>query len=137
MSDEPTTDWLIERYIALRDYIAAQNKALSEFLKSSRGEMDAIEAEVHRKLLALGGDKPKLATSSGSAFLTTTKNPWMLDRDEYLRWCLANWQTYGNAMLQIGAPKVEAIVEYMDAHEGHLPPHVELKPNTSVTIRKT
>ncbi len=137
MSDEPTIDWMIDRYILLRDYIAAQNKALTEFLTPARTEMLAIEQCIHEKLLELGGDKPKLATGSGTAFLTTTKNPKVLDRDEYIKWCLQNWQTYGNAMLQIGAPKIEALTEFMDANEGQLPPNVKIEPFTKVSIRKT
>ena len=136
MNNEPTADWLIDRYILLRDHIAAQNKALAEFLKPAKDEMDAIESKVHEMLLALGGDKPSIKTAAGTAFTTTTKNPKVLDRDEYLKWCLHNWQTYGNAMLQIGAPQVAAVTEFMDAHEGALPPNIKIEPFTKVSIRK-
>ena len=133
---EPTADWLIERYLTLRDHLEAQQKAFTEWAKPMRDEMEQISSKVHEMLLALGGDKPSIKTAAGIAFTTTTKNPKVLDRDEYLKWCLANWQTYGNAMLQVGAPQVAAVTEYMDAHEGALPPCVKIEPFTKVSIRK-
>ncbi len=137
MTDKPTADALIERYLQLRDHLEAQQKSFTEWAKPHRDEMDEITQKVHEMLLALGGDKPSIKTAAGTAFTTTTKNPKVLDRDEYLKWCLKNWTTYGNAMLQIGAPQVAAIQEFMDANEGHLPPHVKIEPFTKVSIRKT
>lgn len=134
---EPTADSLIERYLQLRDHVEAQSKAFSEWAKPYRDEMEQIASKVHEMLLGLGGDKPSIKTAAGTAFTTTTKNPRVLDRDEYIKWCLQNWQQYGNAMLQIGTPKVEAVNEFMDDHEGALPPFVKIEPFTKVSIRKT
>jgi hypothetical protein len=133
----PTADQDIERFLALRDHIEAQNKAFTEWAKPLRDEMEQITSRMHARLLELGGDKPSIKTAAGTAFTTTTKNPRVLDRDEYLKWCLANWQTYGNAMLQISSPQVAAVNEFMDAHEGALPPNVKIEPFTKVSIRKS
>lgn len=131
-------DDLIARYLQLRDFCDGQTKALTEYLKPLRDEMEQITGKVQDELNRLGGDRPSIKTAHGTAFTTTKKNPKIAEgaRDEYLKWCLANWNEIGNAMLQIAAPQVTAVQEYMDAHDGHLPPHVEINPVTVVTIRK-
>src|SRR5262245_26911458 len=119
-----TADQLIDRYIAIRDHIATQSKAFDEWKKPFNEEMEAISAKLHEMLLALGGDSPKLATGSGTAYFTTTKNPRIENRDIYLKFLNDEWTRYGNAMLQLGTPQVAAVNEYMDEHEGALPPGV-------------
>ena len=131
-----TADSLIERYLALRDHLDAQGKAFSEWARPFKEEMEAISGRVHEMLLALGGDKPSIKTAAGTAFTTTTKNPRIENRDTYLKWISDNWDRYGNAMLQLGAPQVAAVTEFMDEHDGALPPGVKIEPFTKVTIRK-
>jgi hypothetical protein len=132
----PTADQDIERFLALRDHIEAQNKAFTEWAKPLRDEMEQITSRMHARLLELGGDKPSIKTAAGTAFTTTTKNPKIENRDTYLEFVGKNWTQYGNAMLQLGAPQVSALQEFMDDHEGQLPPGVKIEPFTRVTIRK-
>jgi len=132
----PTADQLIERYLALRDHVEAQQKAFTEYCKPFRDEMEQILAKTHEMLLALGGDKPSIKTAAGTAFTTTSKNPKIADRDAFLKFVGETWDQYGNAMLQLGAPQVSALQEFMDDHDGTLPPGVKIEPFTRVTIRK-
>src|SRR5262249_15549017 len=131
MTDQ-TADQLLDRYLYLRDHLDAQDKAFKEWAKPFRDEMEKISAQVHEMLLALGGDRPKLATGSGTAYFQTTRNPSIMDRDAFLKFVGENWNTFGNAMLQLRAPQVTALDEYMQAHDGELPPGVKLSPNTAV-----
>ena len=50
--------------------------------------------------------------------------------------CLDHWDSFGGEMLQIGAPKADAVLSYMDAHEGQLPPHIEMNTILRFSIRK-
>lgn len=134
---DPTPDALIARYLQLRDHRDEQAKRFSEWAKPINEEMEAILGKVHEHLLALGGDKPSIKTAHGIAFTTTSKNPRIENRDVYIDFVLENWDAIGNAMLQIGAPQVAAVTEYMDAHEGQLPPGVKIEPFTKVSIRKS
>lgn len=136
MSDK-TADELIKRFLDLRDHLDEQGKRFQEWAKPFREEMEAIQSELHAKLLELGGDKPALKTASGTAFTTTKKNPRIENRDIYLDWILDNWDNGGNAMLQLREPKVDEVVGYMDQHDGQLPPGVKLEPFTTVSIRRT
>lgn len=134
----PTPDQDISRYLFLRDFVAEQSKRFDEWARPHKEEMEAISSRLHEHLLALGGDKPSIKTAHGTAFTTTSKNPRISDRDAYLDFVLGEaWDTYGNAMLQLGAPQVSAVVEYMDAHDGTLPPGVRVEPFTKVSIRKS
>jgi hypothetical protein len=135
MTDQ-TADSLIERYLQIRDHVDSQSKAFKEWAKPLNEEMEAIAAQLHAKLLELGGDKPSIKTAAGTAFTTTTKNARIENRDDYLKFIGANWDRYGNAMLQLGTPQIAAITEFMDDNDGLLPPGVKLEPFTRVTIRK-
>lgn len=130
-------DALIERYLFLRDFVAEQAKRFDEWAKPHKEEMEVISSRLHEHLLALGGDKPSIKTAHGTAFTTTSKNPRIENRDTYLDFVLDNWDTVGNAMLQVGTPQVSAVTEYMDAHDGQLPPGVKIEPFTKVSIRRT
>lgn len=134
---DPTPDALIERYLFLRDFKDEQSKKFAEWAKPINEEMESISSRLHEHLLSLGGDKPSIKTAAGTAFTTTSKNPRIENRDTYLDFVLDNWDTVGNAMLQVGTPQVSAVVEYMDAHDGQLPPGVKIEPFTKVTIRKS
>lgn len=136
--ESPSPDALIQRYLFLRDFVAEQSKRFDEWAKPHKEEMEAISSRLHEHLLALGGDKPSIKTAHGTAFTTTSKNPRISDRDAYLDFVLGEaWDAYGNAMLQLGAPQVSAINEYMDAHDGQLPPGVKVEPFTKISIRKS
>ena len=58
------------------------------------------------------------------------------NKEQYLDNCLENWDAFGGEMLQIGAPKVEAVRAYMDQHGGQLPPFVKSDTVLRFSIRK-
>ena len=51
-----TADELIKRFLDIRDHLETQNKAFQEWVKPFKTEMDEITAELHEKLLELGGE---------------------------------------------------------------------------------
>ncbi len=64
-------------------------------------------------------------------------SPSVTDNNEYLDYCLENWEDGGNEMLQLRAPQVTAFRAYMDKNEGKLPPGTAVAVNTSVNIRRS
>lgn len=77
-------------------------------------------------------------TDVGTAILSeiTTAKIKGDEREAYIDFCLDNWDAIGGEMLQIGAPKADAVRAYMDAHEGNLPPHVTIDAMFRFSIRK-
>lgn len=134
-----TADYLIGRFVQLRDHCQAQQKKFDEFLKPFKAE----QAEIQDKLLALlnqtGGESIK--TEYGTASKSTIVTPKVESRDAYLNWLFAlsddDWTAFGNAMLQIAAPQIDAVREYMQNHEGQLPPGVQTSSFTRVNVRRS
>lgn len=77
-------------------------------------------------------------TDTGTAILSEINSAKIKqdERDAYIDFCLDNWDEIGGEMLQIMAPKAEAVRNYMDAHEGQLPPHIEMSTVLRFSIRK-
>lgn len=139
MPDNQTADQLISRFVQLRDHCQAQQKKFDEFLKPFKTE----QAEIQDKLLAMlnqtGGEAIK--TEHGTASKSVIVTPKVEARDAYLDWLFAlpdeDWNAFGNAMLQIAAPQIDAVREYMENHEGQLPPGVTTSSFTRVNIRRS
>jgi hypothetical protein len=101
---------------------------------------------IENKLLAMLHDlnknkpdakKAMLSCDSGTAYLSTIVSPKITERDAYLDFVLDNWDTFGNAMLQLSAPQKDAVEEYLTTHEGQLPPGVVTSAFTRVNIRRS
>lgn len=134
-----TADQLVKRFVELRDHVTAQQKKFDEFLKPFKAE----QVEIQDKLLAMlnqtGGESIK--TEHGTASKSTITTPKVEARDAYLDWLFAlsdaDWDAFGNAMLQIAAPQIDAVREYMGNHEGQLPPGVVTSSFTRVNVRRS
>ena len=139
MPAEPTSADLIKRYIELRDWMAAQSKKFKEFLQPYREEMAAIEGKMLAKINSEGGKA--ISTDFGVAYTSETMTPKVEDRQKYLDWLWGlsdeEWITHGNAMLQLAAPQVDAVREYMEDHQGQLPPGVTKTDYRNLNIRKS
>lgn len=143
---------LIAEYTRLEDWVKAETKRFSDHLAPAKARMEEIkETELRAHLLALGSkDKQTLSTDAGTAYTSTILTPSINypegqipyanekpAREAYLDWCLENWDEGGNAMLQLGAPQVTAVREYMDKSGGHPPPGVKISTFTRVNIKRS
>jgi hypothetical protein len=137
-----TADQLIEKFLKIKDHCAAQQKQFSDYLKPFQEQMVEIENKLLALLNALSknkseGKKAMLSCDAGTAYLSTIVSPKVVQRDPYVDFILDNWDTVGNAMLQIGAPQKDALEDYMTTHDGQLPPGVTTSAFTRVNVRRS
>lgn len=127
---------LVQEYQKYKAFVEQQETALREHLKPSRQRMEQIQAEVTSLMTAQGIKSFK--TDHGTPILSEidTMKIKSDERDAYIDMCLEHWDEFGGEMLQIGAPKVDAVRSYMDAHNGMLPPHVEKETTLRFSVRK-
>lgn len=128
---------LIEERQRIRAHLEAQDAQYAEYKKPYNERLAAIDAECTAYMAEQGIKSFK--TDHGTAIISQIDSPKIKadERDAYLDMCLENWDTFGGEMLQIGTPKAEAVRNFMDAHGGHLPPHIELSTILRFSVRKT
>lgn len=127
---------LVEEHQKIRAAYEADEKRFSEHWKKARERMAQIQAEITATMTEQGVKSIK--TDVGTAILSerTSAKIKTDERDAFIDMCLDHWDEFGGEMLQIGAPKADAVRAYMDAHEGHPPPHVEISTMLTFSIRK-
>ena len=139
MSEFSSADDLIKKHTELKDHCAAQSKKFDDFLRPFKQEMSEIENKLLEMINTIGGESIKAA--SGTAYTSVIVTPKVADREKYLGWLWelpeAEWQAYGDAMLQLAAPQKDAITEYMQSHSGQLPPGVSTASFTRLNIRRS
>lgn len=125
---------LIEEHFKLKDWLEAESKRFAEYVKPVQARME----EVNNLLLAFLNETKQDAakTDQGTAYRSVIVSPKIDDRDAYLDFIEQHWDTYGNAMLQLMAPKKEALKDFSDANEGRLPPGVSTSSFTRVNVRR-
>ena len=136
MSDrEPTPASQIERWQQLKTHLTAQSKAFADYCKPFKDEQEQIENWLLDFLNKTGQNSAK--TESGTAYKSTITTPKVVDREKYLDAVLDHWEDFGNAMLQVSAPQVAALEEYMQKSGGLPPPGTEVSNYVRLNIRKS
>lgn len=127
---------LVQEHQKIKTAYEADQTRFNEHWKKARERMEQIQAEITAAMTEQGVKSVK--TDVGTAILSeiSTAKIKADERDAYIDLCLDNWDEFGGEMLQIGAPKADAVRAYMDAHGGHPPPHVELSTLLRFSIRK-
>ena len=127
---------LVEERQKLRAAHEADLKKFNNHWKPALTQIEQIDAQITAEMHAQGTKSIK--TDAGTAILSEilTAKIKVDERDKYIDMCLENWDDFGGEMLQIGAPKADAVRAYMDAHNGQLPPHVESSTMYRFSIRK-
>jgi hypothetical protein len=134
MTDQ-TPAQLIAEILQLDTWIDTQSNRFSEFIKPHREKIEALKNQLQDLLNKAQCNSFK--TENGTAYLSTITSPSIDgDKTEFLDWVLDNWDERG-AGLQIGAPQKAWLTEYMDSHDGQLPPHVKTSSITRVNVRRT
>jgi hypothetical protein len=129
-----TANELVAKHKENKEWLAAAAVDYEKHIAAVKKEQAAIENQLFEMLQALGGSKQSLKTDSGTAYISVITTPKVSDRDEYLTAVMDNYYTWGAGLLQVGAPKKEALDEYMREHE-HLPPGVETSSFMRVNVR--
>lgn len=124
---------LIAEYNKIKAFLEAENKRFAEHLKPANERLQ----EIQNQLLALMNEQrvESFRTEEGTAYKSTIVTPKVTDKIAFLDWTLEDFDTRG-AMLQIGAPQKDAVKDYQDHNDGHLPPFVEQSSFTRINIRK-
>lgn len=118
---------------------AAHEADLAKFTahwKPALEELQKIDNQITAAMHEQGLKSVK--TDVGTAILSeiTTAKIKLDEREAYIDMCLDSWDEFGGEMLQIGAPKADAVRAYMDSHEGQMPPHVEISTLLRFSVRK-
>lgn len=130
----------IAQLVEQRQKIKAAHEAdLAKFNEHWKPELDKlkkIDAQITAAMTEQGVKSVK--TDTGTAILSEITRASIKpdERDAYIDFCLDNWDAIGGEMLQIGAPKADAVRAWMDAHDGHPPPHVAIDRTLQFSIRK-
>lgn len=134
----PSADSLVQEYLKIKDYLTQQARAFTDFCKPYRDQQTLLENQMLDMLNKLGGDgRQSIKTESGTFFRTTIVTPKIVDREKYLDLVLENYETWGNGMLQLGAPKKEAIDAYSRENNGALPAGVETSTFVNLNVRRS
>ena len=127
---------LVSEHQKIRAHIDVQQKVFSDYCKPYNERMEQIQALITSAMTEQGIKSFK--TDTGTAILSEINTAKIKpdERDAYIDMCLENWQEFGGEMMQIGAPKAEAVRHYMDEHGGQMPPHIEMNTILRFSIRK-
>lgn len=128
---------LVKEYQGIKAHVEAAEKKFSEWRKPFSQRQEQIQAAITAEMTQQGLKSVK--TDWGTPILSeiTSAKIKPEERDAYIDWCLENWDQYGGEMLQIMAPKADAVRAYQDANQGQLPPHVETSVTFRFSIRKS
>ena len=120
----------------IRAHLDHQTKMFGEYCRPYNTQIEQLDAKITAHMTEQGIKSFK--TDTGTAILSeiTTAKIKPDERDAYIDMCLDHWDEFGGEMLQIGAPKADAVRSYMDAHEGQLPPHIAIDKFLRFSIRK-
>ena len=127
---------LVSEHQQICAQLDAQQKTFATYCKPYNERIEQIQAAITASMTEQGIKSFK--TDTGTAILSEINTAKIKpdERDAYIDMCLENWQEFGGEMMQIGAPKAEAVRHYMDEHGGRTPPHIEMSTVLRFSIRK-
>ena len=127
---------LVVEYQQIKDAHEVDLKKFNDHWKPAMERLEAIQAQITASMTEQG--IKSFRTDTGTAILSEINTAKIKpdERDAYIDMCLDSWDEFGGEMLQIGAPKADAVRSYMDEHSGALPPHIELSTFLRFSIRK-
>ena len=149
-SSTPSDADLVHRYNELRAYKEKREEELSAELKPCAEGMNAIKDEMLRRLNERSPDVTKKANSKtehGTAFRVRHVRARVIGRNEFLDFCLENWDSVGSDILDVSAvtagfaDETGAFYDYVAAHRDQqgneqFPPGLEVERTVTVNIRK-
>jgi hypothetical protein len=133
-----TPDDLVAEYVQLDAYVDKETKRFSDHIKPTKARMEAIKNELLAMMIE---QKTDFKTEHGTAYRSTITTPKIENKDVFLDWVLEDWDNRG-ALLQIGAPQIDAFRDYVDARRAEqattiTPPGTTVSYFTRVNIRSS
>lgn len=125
-----TTADLIGRYIQLRDHIEAVTKQFEASLVPYKEAMEAISGAVSAEIERLDGQSIK--TEQGTAYRSEWTAVKVADREAFMDFVF-DGRREG---FVTNATSKEAVKEYMDAHNGQLPPGINFTSGYKTLFRR-
>lgn len=135
-----TDQQLIEKYLAIKDFVTAEKERFKSHIGSYENSMEIIEGELLRRLNERQSENTR--TDAGTAYKSTTLKPKVSDRDKFLAFVDDNWDVWGSEML-LASPQVDAVKQWIDHSRtadnpnGTPPPGVDVSYYTRVNIRRS
>lgn len=130
MNAQPQDDELIDKYVAYRDHLDAEQKAFDLRLKPYNDAMQFIAGEMQRRLQERGDESVK--TEAGTAYKSTTTSFKVADRDKFFDFIRES----DEFSLLTSAVAKDAVKTYAEEHQGMLPPGLEASQFTKVNFRR-
>lgn len=121
---------MVDKYLALRAYIEREDDAHKAKLKPYRDGMAALLAGIAK--FADDNDLPAVRAASGTAFPVEQTRVRCEDRDAFHDFVFAN---NARQFLTSHVTK-EAVKEWVETHEGHLPPGISMERSLEWQVRK-
>lgn len=122
---------MISSYIMIRDYVRDERAKFEERMKGCEDKMEALEKGI--ALFASQNNLASVKTNAGTAFPVQKTRVSCEDRDAFLDFVLAN---DARQFLTTHVNK-DAVKEYMEQHEGQLPPGVNVERFQEWQVRKS
>lgn len=126
----PTTADLIGRYIAIRDHIEVMQKEFELKVAPYKQAMEDIAGAVSEEINRLDGQSIK--TEQGTAYRSEWTAAKVADREAFLDFVFDGRR---EGFLTSATSK-EAVKEYMDAHNGQLPPGIDFTRGYKTLFRR-
>ena len=137
MSEElPPMDKLIAAYRNIRTKIDEDTKAFAEVMAPLKAKLEMIDG-VMLKVLEASGTK-SMATESGTAFKKKSESIKVEDKAAFTQFVIDKMATDGAdafGYMTCAASKT-VILEFMEDHDGALPPGIKYDSFITVQVRK-
>lgn len=127
---EGTWEHLITSYITLRDKKASLKEQMETQLKQYTDAM--IQIENYFKAVLDRGNVNSISCDAGTAFVRRKRKATVADREIFRKFVIDN----ENFDLADFSAKVEAVEDWVNEHEGQLPPGVNFQTYETVSIQR-
>lgn len=124
---------LIEHHQKIKVVLATLKENFTNECAPLEEGITTIETELMRRLTERGADNTK--TEFGTAYKARGIRAKVIDRDAFLKFCVAYWDTVGSEMLDVRVLK-DPVKDFM-ASAREPPPGVEVESYTNLNVRRT
>lgn len=125
-----TPDNLIGYYVALRDRLDAEKKAFSDRMKTPNETLVKLGGKMLEILNANGADSIK--SGYGTVYKTTKKSATVSDMDQFRDYVI-NTGSYELTDMRANAGGIQ---EFIEEHQGQLPPGINFSQVVTVGVRR-
>ena len=130
-SAQYTDEDLIAKYFELKHYVDKRVDILDQQLKVPRAGMEQIKNALLARFHERGATNTK--TEAGTAYVSKVLDVKVIDRQAFMQYCIAHWNSFGADMLKIGAV-TEPVRAEMEKEK--TPPGIETTTVIRMNIRK-